>query len=56
MWYVIQDEDGPFLTNDEPAETDIVLFQGNIVQANRALERAINAWENEHEDMNEDFE
>lgn len=56
MWYVIQDDDGPFLTNETPAETDVVLFQGNIVEAEQALQRACKDWESEHDDMNEDFQ
>lgn len=57
MWYVIQDDDGPFLTNETPAETDVILFQTpHIVEAERALQRACADWETEHDDMNEDFQ
>jgi len=47
MWFVIQDDDGPFLTNETPSETDVILFQGNIVEAEIALQRACKDWESE---------
>jgi hypothetical protein len=56
MWYVIQDVDGPFLTNDAPKSDDVVLFEGNIVEAEKAHQRACADWEAEHKDMNGDFQ
>ena len=56
MWFVMQDDEGPFLTNETPSGTDVILFHGNIVEAEIALQRACNDWESEldeDEEMNE---
>ena len=57
MWYVIVDEDGPFLTEDKPEDESQIVFQSeDQAEAEAALCRECNGWEDEHDDMNEDFQ
>jgi len=55
MWFVIIDEDGPFMT-EAPGPGDRVVFKGDLEDAETVLCRECQGWEDEHPEMNEDFQ
>lgn len=53
MWYVVMDDEGPWITQ-EPSDGDEILFQSESqTEAETVLCRECNGWESEDDDMND---